>query len=431
MSQCYVIGVLDNAMQGLTPVAQEKIQQADQIIAATRTIELFKAEFKADAEVINLSGMMMQLPELIKDSIKNNRQMVVLATGDPLCHGIGSFLLKKLNKTLVTVLPNISMVQLAFSHLGETWQEAKICSVHGKDAGEWIAGSGFEHGLYKLLRLIRHNSILAVYTSPENSPQRIARMLITEGLAEYYEFSIFEQLLQKDETISLHQDVESVANGHYAGLNILIIKSKKALENRPLFGYPDDFYAQRKPEKGLITRRDVRAVVLAKMQLKTDSIVWDIGAGSGSVGLEAASICEQGYVHAIEKNCADLSLIEENRQKMQLINYSVVCAKAPDKVADWPAPDAVFIGGSAGQLRPLVELILNRLKLGGSLVMNFITLENLNESIEILKSLNLQWELTQLQASHSKAILHMNRLQADNLVWIISVTKAEDSIIRS
>lgn len=423
MIQCYVIGVLDNGMQGLTPVAQKKIQLADQIIAASRTIELFKDEFKAEAEVINLSGKMMQLPEMIQDSIKNHRQMVVLATGDPLCHGIGSFLLKKLNKALVKVLPNVSMVQLAFSHLGETWQEVKICSVHGKDAGEWVDGSGFEHGLYDLLRSIRHNSILAVYTSPENSPQRIARMLIAEGLAEHYKFSIFEQLLQKDEKISLHQGVLSVANAHYSGLNMLIIKRKTAIEKRPLFGYSDDFYAQRKPEKGLITRRDVRAVVLAKMQLKTDSIVWDIGAGSGSVGLEAASICEQGYVYAIEKNCADLSLIQKNRQKMQLINYSVVCGKAPEKMADWMAPDAVFIGGSSGQLKPLIELVLNRLKSGGTLVMNFITLENLNETIEILKSLNLQWELTQLQVSHSKPILHMNRLHADNPVWIISVIK--------
>ncbi|MCN4144721.1 MAG: precorrin-6y C5,15-methyltransferase (decarboxylating) subunit CbiE [Thiohalomonas sp.] len=424
MSQCYVIGVLDNAMQGLTPVAQEKIQQADQIVAASRTIELFKAEFKPDAEVINLSGMMMKLPEMIQESIINHRQMVLLATGDPLCHGIGSFLLKKLNKSLVTVLPNLSMVQLAFSYLGETWQEAKICSIHGKNAGEWVAGLGFEHGLYKLLRSIRHNTLLAVYTSPENSPQRIARMLIAESLAEHYEFSIFEQLLQQGEVVSLHQDVLSVAQAQYADLNILIIKRKSAFEKKPVFGYPDDFYAQRKPEKGLITRRDVRAVVLAKLQLQTDSVVWDIGAGSGSVGLEAASICKQGYVYAIEKNCADLSLIEENRQKMQLINYSVVCAKAPEKMADWLAPDAVFIGGSAGQLKPLIELILSKLKSGGSLVMNFITLENLNESIEIVKSLNLQWELTQLQASHSKPILHMSRLQADNLVWIISVIKS-------
>ncbi|MCU7939028.1 MAG: precorrin-6y C5,15-methyltransferase (decarboxylating) subunit CbiE [gamma proteobacterium symbiont of Bathyaustriella thionipta] len=415
-------------MQGLTPEAQDKIKQADQIIAAPRTIELFKHDFKDDAEVIDLSGKMMQLPKIIQDSIKAQRQVIVLATGDPLCHGIGSFLLKKLTRTLINVLPNLSMVQLAFSYLGESWQDAKICSVHTKDTGEWLADSGFEHGLYQLLRAIRNNRLLAVYTSPENSPQRIARMLIAEGLAEYYEFSIFEQLLQKDELFSLHQDVSSVAKTHYADLNIVIIQRKKALENRRLFGYPDDFYAQRKPEKGLITRRDIRAVVLAKMQLQTDSIVWDIGAGSGSVGLEAASICEQGYVHAIEKNCADLELILENRHKMQLINYSVVCAKAPDKMAHWLAPDAVFIGGSAGQLRPLIEMILQKLRQGGTLVMNFITLENLNESIEILKSLNLSWELTQLQASHSKPILHMNRLQSDNLVWIISVNKINNTI---
>jgi len=249
-------------------------------------------------------------------------------------------------------------------------------------------------------------------------------MLIAEGMADYYEISIFERLLQKDEKVSMHQAVSSVADEQYAGLNIVIIKRKTALEKRPVFGYPDDFFAQRKPEKGLITRRDVRAVVLAKMQLQTDSIVWDIGAGSGSVGLEAASICEQGYVYAIEKNCADLSLIEKNKQKMQLINYSIVCGKAPEKMENWLAPDAVFIGGSAGQLIILIELVLKRLKSGGSLVMNFITLENLNESIEILKSLSMQWELTQLQASHSKPILHMNRLQADNPVWIISVIKS-------
>jgi len=424
MSQCFVVGVLDNAMQGLTPAAQEKIRQADQIIASSRTIELFETEFKADAEVIYLRDKMMLLPELIKNSIQNNCQVVVLATGDPLCHGIGTFLLKKLNKTLVTVLPNVSMVQLAFSHLGEGWQQAKICSVHGKDTGEWIKGSGFEHDMYKLLRFIRYNTLLAVYTSPKNSPQRIARMLIAEGMADYYEISIFERLLQKDEKVSMHQAVSSVADEQYAGLNIVIIKRKTALEKRPVFGYPDDFFAQRKPEKGLITRRDVRAVVLAKMQLQTDSIVWDIGAGSGSVGLEAASICEQGYVYAIEKNCADLSLIEKNKQKMQLINYSIVCGKAPEKMENWLAPDAVFIGGSAGQLIILIELVLKRLKSGGSLVMNFITLENLNESIEILKSLSMQWELTQLQASHSKPILHMNRLQADNPVWIISVIKS-------
>jgi precorrin-6Y C5,15-methyltransferase (decarboxylating) len=252
-------------------------------------------------------------------------------------------------------------------------------------------------------------------------------MLLLENRRGQYEFSVFENLLQENQRISLNLTLDAVVQGDFSGLNIVLISTIKKLKNHApeaiLFGHQDDFYAQRKPEKGLITRCDVRAVALAKMQLRADSIVWDIGAGSGSVGLEAAALCRQGYVYAIEKNCADLDLIETNRQRMQLINYSVVCAKAPDKMADWPSPDAVFIGGSAGQLQPLLEMIFKKLRPGGALVMNFITLENLSETIALLKSLELEWQLTQLQASHSKPILHMNRLQADNLVWIVSVQK--------
>ncbi len=421
-NQCLVIGVLDNALQGLSMIQQQAIQQADQIIAASRTIHLFQSEFKKGSEIIDLTGKMMQLPKIIKTSLDNKKQVVVLATGDPLCHGIGHFLIKKLGKKSVRILANLSIVQLAFSHLGESWQSVKICSVHSKDTAEWSAHSTSDHGMYPLLQAIKNHDLLAVYTSPDNSPQRIARMLMTENMAEQYEFSIFEKLLQDEEKVSIDLSVEQVAQSHYAEPNLLVIKRSKPGEPTVLFGHPDDFYAQRKPEKGLITRSDIRAVVLAKMQLQKNSIVWDIGAGSGSVGLEAASLCEQGYVYAIEKNCDDLSLIQANRKKMQLINYSVVCGKAPEKMEQWPQPDAVFIGGSAGQLKPLITMICQKLNPGGSLVMNFITLENLNQSIEILKALNLEWELTQLQMSYSKPILKMNRLQSDNLVWIVSVS---------
>jgi len=426
-NQCHVIGVLDDAMQSLPLAQQQAIQQADQIIAAERTIHLFQSEFKEDSEVIDLTGKMMQLPNIIKTSLENKKRVVVLATGDPLCHGIGHFLIKKLGKKSIRIFANLSIVQLAFSHLGESWQAVKICSVHTKDMGEWDENSTFDHGLYALLQSIKNNDLLAIYTSPDNSPQRIARMLMTENMAEQFEFSIFEKLLQDEEIVSIGLNVDHVAQSHYAEPNLLVIKRSKPREPAVLFGHQDNFYAQRKPDKGLITRSDVRAVVLAKMQLQKNSIVWDIGAGSGSVGLEAASLCEQGYVYAIEKNCADLSLIQANRKKMQLINYSIVCGKAPDKMEQWPQPDAVFIGGSACQLKPLITMICQKLNSGGSLVMNFITLENLNESIEILKALNLEWELTQLQTSHSKPILKMNRLQADNLVWIVLVTLPEQA----
>jgi len=423
LKPCVVIGVLDNAMAGLTELTQLKIQQADYVIAGKRTIELFQNQFLKTAEVFDLTGKLMQLPVKIDDALRENKKVIVLATGDPLCHGIGTFLVKKLGKEKIEIMSNTSILQLAFSHLGESWQNAKIASIHSADSGEWLAGSTPKHGLYGLLQNIKQHDLLAIYTSPENSPERIARMLIMEQMDKDYEFFIFEKLLQAEQKITLHMSVARVSKSHFSTPNLVVLKRRKEKGRPVLFGYQDDFFAQRKPEKGLITRRDVRAVVFAKMQLRRDSVVWDIGAASGSVGLEAAMLCQLGHVYAIEKNCVDLSLIETNRVAMGLLNYTVVCAKAPDKMTSWPSPDAVFIGGSAGNLEQLIKLIMSKLNIPGTLVMNFISLENMNDALAILKSLSLEWELTQLQASHSRPILNMHRLQADNPVWILTVSK--------
>ncbi len=427
-NKCHVIGVLDNAMAGLPSAYQQKIKQADLIVAATRTINLFKDKFKKQADVFDLTAKFTESIDMINQALNVDKKVIVLATGDPLCHGIGAFLVKKIGKEKIDILPNLSMVQLAFSHIGESWQSAKICSIHGVDTGEWQTGSIPSHKLYPLINAIKFNQLLSIYTSASNSPNRIARMLIMENMADDFVFCIFEKLLKKQQKITLNIDVETVSNGKYASPNLIILKRKSKLNKPVLFGYDDSFYAMRKPENGLITRKDIRAVVLSKMHLKQNSIVWDIGAGSGSVGLEAAQLCQQGHVYAIEKNCDDLPLIEKNRQKMGLVNYSIFCGKAPEKIDDWPVPNAVFIGGSSGNLAELLKIIMSKLTIGSPLVMNFITLENLTHCLEILKILSLDWNLTQMQSSHSKPILQMNRLQADNLVWIVSTIKNKEKV---
>ncbi|MCK4493716.1 MAG: precorrin-6Y C5,15-methyltransferase (decarboxylating) subunit CbiT, partial [Methylococcales bacterium] len=178
-----------------------------------------------------------------------------------------------------------------------------------------------------------------------------------------------------------------------------------------------------KPDKGLITKREVRAVSLARMQLKVDSIVWDIGAGSGSVGLEAARLCPQGYVYAIEKNIADFNIANENAQQFNSYNYHLIHSKAPEGLDKWDNPNAIFMGGTGGELATLIELCLQRLTPYGWLVMNFVTLENLNTAVETLKVNQAYWDVVQIQASRSQPILHMNRLRAENPVWIVSAQR--------
>ena len=422
--KCQIIGVLDNGIQGLTPDAVNTIQSANLVIGATRTLQLFSGSIK-QAEKKDLTGHLKDVPGWIVIALQMGQKVVVLATGDPLCYGIASFLYKRLDKELLEIIPNVSSLQLAFSRIGLPWQDAKIVSVHNKDAGEWKKGAGLEHGLYGLLQAIFNNDKLAILTGPENTPDRIARMMIAEKIANQFDITVAENLLLEDEKIDQNKSVEFIAEQVFNGNDIVILQRKQSRQARTLFGLQDSDFHQRKPDKGLITKREVRAVSLAMMQLKNNSIVWDIGAGSGAVGLEAARLCYQGYVYAIEKNSADFEIVSKNAEQLEVYNYHLINSKAPLGLDDWPNPDAVFIGGTGGELAELIQLCLQRLAPEGWLVMNFVTIENLSTAVESLKKHNATWNITQLQASRSQPILHMHRMKSENPVWIISAQREQ------
>jgi precorrin-6Y C5,15-methyltransferase (decarboxylating) len=182
---------------------------------------------------------------------------------------------------------------------------------------------------------------------------------------------------------------------------------------------------QRTPEKGLITKREVRAVSLAYLGLRANSIVWDIGAGSGAVGLEAARLCPDGYIYAVEKNTDDNTIAATNRSRLGVHNYTLLHAKAPQGLDTWPDPDAVFIGGSGGELAELIGYCLRRLKGDGMLVMNFVTVENLATAIETLKQEQARWHMTQIQTARGRPLLHMHRFAAENPVWIVAAQRGK------
>jgi precorrin-6Y C5,15-methyltransferase (decarboxylating) len=213
----------------------------------------------------------------------------------------------------------------------------------------------------------------------------------------------------------------------FAALNVVLLWRVTPAPRPVRFGLPDAAFVQRQPEKGLITKQEVRAVSLARLQLRADSVVWDIGAGSGSVGLEAARLCPRGHVYAIEKNDADHAIAATNHAAFGVANYSLHLGKAPDGLDAWPDPDAVFIGGSGGELAGLVTGVMERLRPGGTLVMNFVTLENLATATAALAALEVRgvtWDVLQLQAARSKPILHMHRMAAENPVWIVCAQRA-------
>ncbi|WP_046115884.1 bifunctional cobalt-precorrin-7 (C(5))-methyltransferase/cobalt-precorrin-6B (C(15))-methyltransferase [Aquincola tertiaricarbonis] len=418
-SPARIVGVLDDGAASLTATALAHLRHADLVIGGHRTLALFDDDIAPRARRLDMTGRLAEVPEWIHAARADRLQVVVLATGDPLCHGIAAYLASHLCVEAIEVLPNVSTLQLACARVGLAWQEMKIVSVHAADAGEWTPGAPPAHGLHALAQALRAHDRLALLTSPHNTPDRIARLLLAEGLGEQFQMAVAERLCSADEQVHATLTPAEAAGRRFADPNVVLLWRLQPRPRPVLFGLPDADYEQRQPDKGLITKQEVRAVSLARLQLRADSRVWDIGAGSGSVGLEAARLCGAGHVWAIEKNEADHAIALRNRAAFGVANHTLVLGRAPDGLADWPDPDAVFIGGSGGELAGLITLCLQRLRPGGRLVMNFVTIENLATATAALTACGAAWDVLQLQAARSRPILQMHRLAAENPVWIV------------
>lgn len=186
-------------------------------------------------------------------------------------------------------------------------------------------------------------------------------------------------------------------------------------------GLPDDAFEQRRPLRGQITKREVRAVSLYSLGLRPDSVVWDIGAGTGSVALEAALIAHRGRVYAIERDLEGLPLLERNVAQLGQGNVEVVPGEAPAALAALPDPDSVFVGGSGGQLAEVLAEVTRRLKPQGRVVVNLAALERAQESYHRLKDLGLTVELVMVNAARGKELGDgAVRLEALNPVFVVT-----------
>lgn len=413
-----IIGILDDGWGGLSDAARQALQRAGLVIGVARTLELIRPHL-AHAELRDMDGALTRSPEWIKSALAVGQSVAVLATGDPLCHGIASYLLGKLGRDGVRILPAPSTLQIAFARWQKPWQDVVLASCHSANAGEWTLGATPAHGLYPLMRAIALNKRVFAFTSPENDPARLARALISAGYSDDIQLSVACRLLLDDETIFTGLSLAEAARLQFPEPSVVLVEGGD-MAKMPSFGLEDLEYIQRAPEKGLITKQEARALSLAKLRLRPDAVVWDIGAGSGSVGLEAARLAPHGHVWAIEKNEGDAANARANAAQFRIGNYTLCEGKAPTLLDTWPDPDAVFIGGSGGELADLITLILGRLKPGGRLVMNFVTLENLATATTTLKEIQAGWDVVQLQASRSQPILDMHRMAAQNPVWVVT-----------
>ena len=391
-----VVGIGDNGTDSLSREALRRVAEAELLLGGERHLAFFPDH---PAEKLAIRDNLKEVAARLQ---AETRQVVVLASGDPLFYGIAGYLANKVGRERLEVLPNISSMQLAFARLNESWHDAALVSCHAKPIEDAID-------------VIRDAKKVGIFTDDENTPGRIARELKKAGIGGF-RAHVCENLGGSDERIS-SCSLDELTERTFSPLNVMVLvraAESPADERRDwTFGIPEEAFYQRQPLKGLITKTEVRVLSLAKLRLRPDNILWDIGAGSGSVSIEAALLGAR--VWAVEKNKDDCEIIRRNIAKFHTPQMSVVHGVAPAALADLPDPDAVFIGGSGGEMGELVRICRERLKPGGRLVINVATLENLGEVPAD--------DVTLVQISRTRPILNLHRFEALNPVFIATWEK--------
>ena len=188
---------------------------------------------------------------------------------------------------------------------------------------------------------------------------------------------------------------------------------------RPL-GLADDAFEQRRPVRGQITKSEVRAVSLYALGLRPDSIVWDIGAGTGSVAVEAARIAYRGAVYAVDKDADSAGLLESNVARYGNGRVNITIGAAPEVLGELPDPDAVFIGGGGIAMPQIIAAVVDRLRPGGRVVANFAAMERANAAYQAMKRASMSPQLTMVAASRGRELPDETlRLEAMNPVFVV------------
>ena len=404
-----VIGIgLDGAV-GLTAQVLEILSQATVLVGSDRHLSYFP-DYRGKR--LTLKDFPSTIAE-IRSYWQIGERVVVLVSGDPLFFGLGRLLLTEFPSDSLCFHTHLSSIQLAFSRLKVPWQDAKIASVHGRSLQEVI----------KLLK--KGADKLAVLTDHDNNPRAIASLYLELNLALNYDFWVCENLGGEEEKITCFT-AQNLKEASFAPLNVVILLRSNStinLQELPLFGLPDRAFLSFNDRPGLMTKREIRLMVLGELALQSKQVVWDIGAGTGSVAIEIARLCPDSQIFALEKTALGTNLIKQNCQRFQVNNVVAIGGKAPDSLKNLPSPDRIFIGGSGGNLKEILEFCDQKLNHQGIIVLALATLEHLNISLDWFNNHNWSYHLLNVQISRSLPIAQLTRFTPLNPVTILTAFK--------
>ena len=391
-----LIGMGSGQPENLTLQGLAALRQADLILGARRLLAVLPAGCTENRAAAYRPD---EVAELLQTSGAENA--VLVYSGDTGFYSGASAMMEKLEALGVRarVLPGLSSIQLLAAALGRPWQGWNLVSAHGRTCdpvAECMQG--------------RPTFFL---TGGSEDPATLCAQLAAEGFGDVQ--GVVGQCLGTPEEKLFRGSVKELAAGRFNSLSVLLVETAEVLPRRAP-GLPDEAF-----ERGDVpmTKQEVRAAVLAKLAVRPEDILWDVGAGTGSVSVELALAAPRGRVYAVECRPEGCALIKANREKFRTRNLVLVEGLAPAALSDLPAPDAVFIGGSKGSLAAIVDAVLDK-NPDARICVSAIALETLSAAVAALTAKGRTVQVSQIAVSRAKAMGGLHLMMAQNPIYLIT-----------
>ncbi len=391
-----LIGMGSGQPENLTLQGLAALRQADLILGARRLLAVLPAGCTENRAAAYRPD---EVAELLQTSGAENA--VLVYSGDTGFYSGASSMMEKLEALGVRarVLPGLSSIQLLAAALGRPWQGWNLVSAHGRTCdpvAECMQG--------------RPTFFL---TGGSEDPATLCAQLAAEGFGDVQ--GVVGQCLGTPEEKLFRGSVKELAAGRFNSLSVLLVEAVEGLPRRTP-GLPDEAF-----ERGDVpmTKQEVRAAVLAKLAVRPEDILWDVGAGTGSVSVELALAAPRGRVYAVECRPEGCALIKANREKFRTRNLVLVEGLAPAALSDLPAPDAVFIGGSKGSLAAIVDAALDK-NPDARICVSAIALETLSAAVAALTAKGRTVQVSQIAVSRAKAVGGLHLMMAQNPIYLIT-----------
>ena len=422
-----VIGTDAGGLASLTATSLVLLAQAD-LVAAPKRLLTELAPWWASAQAAGTLNADKPCPALVATDQPEaafnqleaaraaGQRAVVLASGDPLWFGIGRLLLQRFGAAALVFQPSPSSMQLAFARIGRPWQDASWISLHGRDSAPLAAA------------LQKRPAALAVLTDPHQGGAAAVRTLLrASGLEAAYACWLCERLGHPAERVQ-RLAPQTPLPADLDPLNLVLLVAEAPGEpaeqaTLPLFGLEDGLFLQLPDRPGLMTKREVRIQVLADLDLPPTGVLWDLGAGVGSIGLEALRLRPGLELWALEQRGGSAALIRANGERLGVSPAGVVEGRAPEALAELPDPDRVVIGGGGTGRAAVLAAVIERLRPGGRVVIPLATIEALAELRPLLERAGFALGVSQHQAWRGAPLADGTRLAPLNPVLVLKGRK--------